>query len=158
VRIVRILGVAMLVALAASCVGASPEASSPGGEAGRTVEAVTPPLVTARLLLPSSTMAQGSTMRGTVVVDNQSGTVARYQGGCGSPFQVVLDRPDYEPLYLSSPCAGLHTFPVGESRYPVSVTAAEHLWLGNWKATLVELGESIPAPPLTVRVTRPPST
>jgi heat shock protein HslJ len=80
---------------------------------------------TARLELPARTMGAGSSLAGQVVVDNDTGAPLN-ASGCLSYFAALLVKPGsaQEPGQLT--CLQEFTFPVGESTYPISVSASEN--------------------------------
>jgi len=79
--------------------------------------------VTARIELPSTTMIAGSTMSGRVVVENNTGHEIAAKG-CLSVFQVMLGNAAIHPDPAWYDCVQELPIPVGESSYPVTVTAA----------------------------------
>jgi hypothetical protein len=124
----------------------------------------------ARILLPSRTLPAGSSMKGIVVVRNNSGHVLR-ASGCGSPFAVALANDHVMPTVGWLGCLQRFTFPVGASRWPVTVEARydecgpkplvrcvrRHppaLPPGKYRARLFESSDIVPIPPpVPVRVT-----
>jgi len=78
--------------------------------------------LSARVVLPSTTMAAGSSMRGRVVVENNSGH-ALHVGGCGGLFAVALSNAKIQPEVIWLACSRDFMVPVGESVYPVVVEA-----------------------------------
>jgi hypothetical protein len=78
--------------------------------------------ISARIVLPSTTIAAGSSMSGKVVVTNDTG-LALHGKGCGSPFQVVLRNDKIAPEVGRALCLQRITIPAGESTWPVTVFA-----------------------------------
>jgi hypothetical protein len=78
--------------------------------------------VSIRLDLPALTMTAGSSMDGTVVVENNTGQ-ALDVSGCQLLFQVALRSADVTPEIGWPACLQHLTVPAGESRYPVTLTA-----------------------------------
>jgi hypothetical protein len=78
--------------------------------------------MTARLVLPSQTIAAGSSMSGRVIVVNSSGR-AIHAWGCGTPFAVALASRTYQPTLAWRLCLQRLTIPVGRSNYRVTVEA-----------------------------------
>jgi hypothetical protein len=132
--------------------------------------------VSARVILPSRTMAAGSFLAGRVVVQNNSGRAIRVPG-CGTIFQVALVSSTYHPTVGWTQCLHTVTIPTGESSYPTPVPAIYRfcseepqgsaptcmfgghpppLPPGDYRAVLFQEGHLIPFPPaVTVRVTPP---
>ena len=81
----------------------------------------TPP-ISARVEVPSTTIASGSQMKGRVVVDNESGRPL-HVSGCGSPFQVLLGNAKVKPTVAWLTCLEPITIPVGTSNWPVTISA-----------------------------------
>jgi YVTN family beta-propeller protein len=81
------------------------------------------PALSARLLLPSQTMAAGSSMTGQVLVDNHTGH-AIHTVGCVSLFQVALTSRSYQPAVAWAACLQRFTIPPGLSRHRVTVWAS----------------------------------
>ena len=131
--------------------------------------------VTARVVLPSRTLAAGSSMSGQVLVENTTGH-AIHVSGCVKLFQVLLTSSAYRPVVGWLTCLQRFTIPVGESRYPVRVWASysqcsqgrpQHglkpcrpggrmppLPPGTYHAKLFQDGNLVRVPPaFTVRVT-----
>jgi hypothetical protein len=79
--------------------------------------------LSARLELPSSAMTAGSSMRAHVIVDNRTDH-AIHAAGCGSLFQVALVNTGYHPEPAWPLCLQRLTIPVGESSYPVTLSAS----------------------------------
>lgn len=95
---------------------AAPGAPGPASAISR------PPTLSARLLLPSQTMAAGSSMTGQVLVENHTGH-AIHTFGCLSLFQVALASGSYLPTVAWASCLQRFTIPAGQARYRVTVTA-----------------------------------
>jgi hypothetical protein len=135
-----------------------------------------PPVpVSARVLLPSRTMAAGSSMSGHVVVDNHTGH-ALHVYGCGRLFAVALGNDKVHPDVLWPLCRQPFTIPIGASSYPIQVEATylacspgrpqsnliackpnrqlPALPPGNYQAKLFQSSEIVPIPtPINVSVT-----
>ena len=77
----------------------------------------------AHVELPSTSIAAGSSMTGHVVVDNYTDHAARATG-CVSFFQVLLTNSEVHASPSWYACAQNFTFPVGESSYPVTISAS----------------------------------
>lgn len=82
-----------------------------------------PRALSARLVLPSQTMAAGSSMTGQLLVDNHTGH-AIHIFGCLSLFQVALTSGSYRPPVAWAACLQRFTIPVGQARYRVTVWAS----------------------------------
>ncbi len=133
--------------------------------------------VTARVVLPSTTMTAGSSMSGHLIVENNTGHVL-HALGCISYFAVALNNARIHQGAGGAQCIEGFTFPVGESSYSVTVQAtyfgcggtplgtnppclthSGHTILpplppGNYQAKLFQSGNVVPTPPsITVRVT-----
>jgi heat shock protein HslJ len=126
------------------------------------------PVVTARIELPSDTIVAGMTTQGSVVVQNDTGE-ALHASGCGHYFQVLLENDDVRQEPGWRLCLEQFTFPVGESRHPITVSARYNncvggaglegfptcvpgggpppLPVGDYRATLFQSGNVVPAPP-----------
>jgi hypothetical protein len=132
-------------------------------------------LLSARVMLPSQTMAAGSRMTGHVLVDNSTGH-AIHVSGCLNLFQVLLTSSTYRPAVAWAACLQQFTIPAGETRYPVMVWASysqcgqgrpQHglraclpcermppLPPGTYHARLFQVHHLVQVPPpITVRVT-----
>jgi hypothetical protein len=128
--------------------------------------------ISARIVLPSRTMAAGSTMAGKVIVTNDTGQ-ALHGDGCG--FDVALSN---DRITSSIGCAGggSVTIPIGVSSWPVTVSGsytacgqdpqnASHppclkdghappLPPGDYRAELILYPRLVPTPPsIGIRVT-----
>lgn len=116
-------------------------------------------------------------MSGHVVVENNTGH-AIHASGCLTLFQVLLTSSRYRPEVGWLLCLQRFTIPVGESRYPITVSGSynqcsqgrpQHgfksclpggrpppLPPGNYHAKLFQVSDLVQAPPtITVRVTLP---
>lgn len=130
--------------------------------------------VFARLDLPSTTITAGSSIRATVVVENDTGRVI-HALRCGDYFQAVLGNAQVHQDGLWQQCAQNFEIPIGASSYPVRVSTtylgctngtastADPVCLpngrpprlppGEYQATLEQNGSAVPnAPSITVRV------
>ena len=166
--------VALLVLFFAASTGGSPRslpqsAAVHMGAAGRrpTLPASSrseAPL-SARIVLPATTMRAGSSMTGHVVVDNNTGH-ALHATGCISLFAVALGNDEIAPRVAWALCLQRFTIPSGSSRYPVTVTARDlscppcsnglprPLPPGDYRAMLFQASPVVPTPPAVgVRVT-----
>ena len=79
--------------------------------------------LTAHVELKSTSIAAGAAMAGRVVVDNYSGHAAQATG-CVSFFQVLLINSEVHASPSWYACAQNFAFPVGESSYPVTISAS----------------------------------
>ncbi len=132
--------------------------ASDGHELAQLVRAV----ATTRIELPSNTMVAGSTMKGRVVVDNETGRVIPAYG-CGSLFAVALSNAGYQPTIGWYLCRHALDIPTGVSTYPVVVEASilavgaqGPLPAGMYEATLYQSTHFVPDPPaLRIEVVAP---
>jgi hypothetical protein len=108
-------------AVVALAVGGSDSDEGPVAPVETTLPNVPPAPLRARLELPSDTLASGSGMEGVVVVDNATGGPIDLVD-CGL-YAVALANADYHQGFVKSACAAPTRVPVGESRWPVAVTA-----------------------------------
>jgi hypothetical protein len=138
--------------------------------------------VTARVVLPSTTMTAGSSMSGHVIVENNTGS-ALHERGCGPYFKVALGNDKIQPVVQWPQSLCPMAIPTGRSSYPVTVSASylvcsegQHLAgnpgsepcllnpprppplpPGEYEATLVQSSTIVPTPPpIAVRVTAQP--
>ena len=117
--------------------------------------------VTARVVLPSTTMIAGSSMTGSVVVENDTGH-ALHAIGCGTWLQVVLAVPGSEPIVPWTLCREQFTIPLGTSTHPARIAAGylgcnspppgappgcPPLPVGAYQATMFESDTVVPIPP-----------
>src|SRR5690349_7058646 len=113
-----LLGLALLTMLGCTSDGSvvayatSSETATPASSGG----------LTARVELPARTMRAGTTMDAVVVVQNDSGA-AVMTTGCGSLFQIALITSGETPEIAWTLCLQNFTIPIGESRYPMTITA-----------------------------------
>jgi hypothetical protein len=121
------VAVVLAVALAA-CSGGGEQARGPSRHSPTTTSASKAPgaragALAARIELSSRRVAGGTTLAGTVVVNNLTGHVVEAVG-CISVFGVVLtnDSVPPEPAWLA--CRQTFSIPEGKSRYPVVVSAS----------------------------------
>ena len=135
--------------------------------AGCTSQALQAPL-SARIVLPVSTMAAGSSISGKIVVENNTGH-ALLATGCKSLFAVALGNDRISPDVVWRSCLQTFTIPEGESSYPVIVTASystcspplctdgslsPSLPPGDYRAMLFQQTIVVPVPPpIPIRVT-----
>jgi hypothetical protein len=112
---------------------------------------------TARIELPSHTMVAGTTMKGHVVVDNETGHAIKAQG-CGSLFAVALSNATYTPDLAWTTCLQELDLPTGVSTYRVVVSASRLgctgcngnlpiLEPGSYEAKLYQSTHVVPDPP-----------
>ena len=135
---------------------------------------VVPAPLSARLELASSSMRAGSSLKGRVIVQNNTGQDLHVTG-CGSVFVVALSSDEIQPEVLWPTCAQPITIPVGESTYPATVQASYSSCTNtsqpgpnprcingtppplppvDYRATLFQNPQVVPPPPpTTVRVT-----
>jgi hypothetical protein len=88
-----------------------------------------PHALSARIILPSRTMTAGSSIKGRVVVSNNTGR-AIHTSGCLGLFQVALANNRYHPDPTWLACLQSFTIPVGLSSYRITV-AATYLHCGD---------------------------
>ena len=86
--------------------------------------------LSARIVLPSTTMAGGSTMSGKVIVTNDTGR-ALHGDGCLTPFLVELGNDRIVPNWSTPLCLQHFTIPVGESSWPVTVHGSLSMCSGD---------------------------
>lgn len=79
--------------------------------------------LSATLELPTTTVDAGGTIEGEVVVRNDTGAPVQVEG-CGSPYWVSLSNGPVQQLVPRNLCSGTFTFPVGASRWPVTISAS----------------------------------
>lgn len=170
--------VVVLALVLAACSGGSHRSSSQPTTKPRTTHPVArrpQAPVSAQVVLPSRTIVAGSSMSGTVIIENNSGHPLNATG-CGRLFQVALGNDKIRPSVQWLKCLQAFTIPVSESSYPVTVDASylscnsdgpqadlracrangqpPPLPPGDYRAMLFETGTLVPAPPPTsVRVT-----
>ena len=134
-----------------------------------------PAPISARVVLPSRTLAAGASLSGHVVIENNTGRAIR-AAGCGSLFQLELVGRDYHPTVGWLTCLQTLTIPKGRSSYPVSIAASYNRCIsgrphgttkaclpeggppalppGVYRAVLFQVRKLVPAPPaISVRVT-----
>jgi heat shock protein HslJ len=80
--------------------------------------------VTARIELPATTMTAGSRMDGRVVVENDTGHEVNTIGCHGLLVGIGLGNAEVHQRVIFPTCADDITIPVGESSYPVDVSAS----------------------------------
>lgn len=126
--------------------------------------------LSARIVLPSTTVTAGSTMPGRVVVHNTTGH-RLHVAGCGSPFVVALGNDKIKPKVIWLDCLQRFTIPVGWSSWPVEISASYSvcgtgkglvpcqnahvpaLPPGSYEAVLFQSSHVVPRPaPVDVRV------
>jgi len=96
----------------------------------------------------------GTTMKGRVVVDNESGKVIPARG-CISLFQVILTNASYQPLVPWEQCGQELDIPTGVSTYPIAVLGSVNagtaqlgpLAPGSYTAQLYQSTHVVPVPP-----------
>lgn len=131
--------------------------------------------LSARIVLPSITMAGGSTMSGKVIVTNDTGR-ALHGDGCLTPFLVEVGNDKIAPNWGTPLCLEHFTIPVGESSWPVTVHGSLSMCSGDgpdgeipqclpngntpplppgsYRAMLLQDPHFVPTPPaISIRVT-----
>jgi hypothetical protein len=78
--------------------------------------------LSARLDLPTQSIAGGGTLNGTVTVQNNTGQ-SKSVVGCGALFQVVLRGDQASQAPSGFACAVTFVIPPGTSEYPVTIKA-----------------------------------
>jgi heat shock protein HslJ len=124
---------------------------------GRELAQLARPEVTARIELPSDQVVAGGTMKGRVVVDNETGRVIP-AFGCGSLFAVMLTNAHVKPPIAWTLCRQTLDIPTGVSTYPVQIRAntspvigpADPLPPGRYEATLYQSMHVVPDPPRVI--------
>ncbi len=86
--------------------------------------------LSARIVLPLRTMAAGSSIKGRLVVTNNTGR-AIHTWGCGTPFQVALTSSTYHPDVAWPTCLQRLTIPAGVTSYRVAVSATYLICSGS---------------------------
>jgi hypothetical protein len=163
---------ALAFALLAACSGPTQNVSPTTTEPVSTTTSEPAPPLSARVVMSSTTMHAGATVDAQVIVENNTGS-ALHVTGCGSLFQVALSSDTIEPNIAWPACAQPLTVPVGESVYPVTVSAKYQacgdggtlppcgtagdlpaLPPGDYQARLYQNPVVVPAPPpVAIRVT-----
>jgi len=111
------LFVILLAILAAGCARAGHVAPQLSGR---------PHALSARIVLPTRTVTAGSSIKGRVVVTNNTGR-AIHPVGCLYLFSVYLASRTFHPDDVGGPaCRQIFTIPVGVSTYRISVGAIYH--------------------------------
>lgn len=174
-----VLGLGLGLAVAGCAAGSqvthhSPDAR-PHARMSRPPQAGFKARLSAAVLLPSRTMAAGSSMAGRVVIENDTGR-AIHTGGCITLFQVELVSASYHPTVYWTSCYEPFTIPTGRSSYRITVMAAYNhcsqgrpspgvkrclphgqppLPPGSYRAVLFQVRPLFPVPPaIAVQVTR----
>jgi len=80
-------------------------------------------MMTARLVLPSRTLAAGSSMSGRLIVENNTGRAIR-TWGCGTLFVVALTSSTYQPAIPWLACLQSFTIPAGRTTYRLTIAAS----------------------------------
>jgi len=125
------------------------------------------PLVSARIDLPSHTLRAGASMKGFVIVRNDTGRPVTLPG-CGTPVQVALANAHYRPSVRWEQCLQTFTIPVGSASYPVTLAGSDEtcatppaggqcpsLPPGAYQARLYQDGGPVvPAAPFAIELTR----
>lgn len=129
------LFVILLAILAAGCSSAS-RVAQPSGS---------PHALSAQVVLSTRTMTAGSSIKGRVIVRNNTGR-AIHTSGCLTLFQVALTSSRYhpDPAWLS--CLQPFTIPVGVSSYQITV-AATYLHCGDRQSPACLPGGGMPPLP-----------
>lgn len=107
------LFVTLLAILAAGCSSAGHVIPQHSGSAHA---------LSARIVLPLRTMTAGSSIKGRLVVTNNTGR-AIHTWGCGTPFQVALTSSTYHPDVVWPTCLQRLTIRAGVTSYRVTVSA-----------------------------------
>ena len=136
----RRIGVKLFVILVAIlAAGCSSRAGRVGQPSGSTHA------LSAQVVLPTRTMTAGSSIKGRVVVRNNTGR-AIHTSGCGMLFQVALASNSYHPGVAWLTCLQRFTIPVGVSSYRVTV-AATYLVCGDRQSPACPPGGGMPPLP-----------
>jgi hypothetical protein len=156
------------IAIAALAVAGCASGGSAGQEVPSSAAHRSPVPLSARVELSSRTIAAGSSMRARVIVDNRTGR-AIHSLGCDSLFAVALVSSSYHPVPGWFNCAQRITIPVGESSYPVTLSASYDmcgstlpgsaktclpgghmppLAVGDYRAELFQSTHVVPVPPV----------
>jgi hypothetical protein len=122
-----LLGAVLLVAVVPAC-----------GRAG----------LTARIVLPTSTVRTGSIIHGELVVNNETGETV-IVATCGTPFVVALANDAYQPAIFWPRCLQHVPIPVGESTWRVDIRA-------TYLACQGEASPAVPPEPQCVNGNVPP--
>jgi hypothetical protein len=126
---VKIFGVAAAVVLAAACSSSSPKAEPPTTTTAAPTSPATFPAgqLSARIELPATTLVAGSTERGTLVVENDTGGPVRLTTGgavpCKPGWTVILTNEQLrqEAAFTTICVPRPMTVPVGETRLPFTL-------------------------------------
>jgi hypothetical protein len=143
VKLAMIASLLLALALTASPGGAAAVRKQPPTTAdGRAV-----PGLSARLKLPSETVAAGAEIPATVVVRNTTGHRVTVRG-CGSLFKVALRSSKVHPEELLAwpACSEKISIPAGASRYPLTVAARYVACFGASRQPICD-GDQPPALP-----------
>jgi hypothetical protein len=110
------------------------------------------PRITARLVLPTTTMEAGSEMSAMVVVHNATGGDVTVTG-CLNLFAVALGNAKVDPQELLAwpMCAQAITIPAGTTRYPVTVAARYVACFGSSRPPICVGDRPPPLPPGTYK-------
>jgi hypothetical protein len=118
----------------------------------------------AEIVLPTTSVAAGSSIPGEVVVQNDTGSAIRVSG-CGTPFVVALGNDEITPTIAWRACLSSFTIPIGPSTWPVTVAASylgcnggppsppcvnghvPPLPAGSYRAVLYQSSHVVPTPP-----------
>lgn len=130
------LFVILVAILAAGCSSRAGQAGQPSGS---------PHALSAQIVLPTRTVTAGSSIKGRVVVRNNTGR-AIHTSGCGMLFQVALASNSYHPEVSWLTCLQRFTIPVGVSSYRVTV-AATYLVCGDRQSPACPPGGGMPPLP-----------
>jgi hypothetical protein len=128
----KTVGIAALVVLAAACGASEPKAEPPTTTAAPSAPASSLPAsppgrISARIELASRTLVAGSTERGTLVVENETGVPVRLTTGgaigCKPGWTVILTNQQLpqEAAFPSSCVPRPMVLPVGETRRPFTL-------------------------------------
>lgn len=129
------LFVILLAVLAAGCSSAGRAAQRSGS----------PHALSAQVVLPTRTMTAGSSIKGRVVVRNNTGRTI-HTSGCRTLFQVALSSSSYHPDVAWPLCLQPFAIPVGVSSYRITV-AATYLVCGDRQSPACLPGGGMPPLP-----------
>lgn len=96
--------------------------------------------LSATLELPTTTVEAGGTIEGEFVVSNDTGAPVQVEG-CGSPYWVSLNNESVFQLVPRCMALMVFTFPVGESRWPVTISASHFGCVTAGTPTAVGVGD-----------------
>jgi hypothetical protein len=151
-RFVVGLGLGVLIAVGASACGSDDSTSSPSSTTRSTIAdpRVVPPKggIASWLELAAVEAQPGDVIDATVVIANDSGEVV-HVAACGVPFLVELESPSIPAEFIRLLCLEDFVVPVGESRWPTTITTTYHTCTRSPDSTL-------PSSTTIVRCPEPP--